>query len=161
MEVPFKVVALILVGVYYIVKNEWMNKWAMHRPLVKGGHTLRLFHMPEVHRWEKTKSVSTWTLPKFVQRAALGGGSWAKLASDCPGLEKIPFLCPLLTIGSESLVLRPAGSASLGNSLWMHSSGCTQTIKRTLGVSPATICVLIGPPGKLNSCENLWTIIIH
>lgn len=84
--------------VYYIVKNEWMNKWAMHRPLVRVGHTLRLminpFHMPEVHRWEKTQSVSTWTFPKFVQRAALGGGSWAKLASDCPGLEKSP-LCVL------------------------------------------------------------------
>lgn len=94
MEVPFKVIALILEGVYYIVKNEWMNKLAMHRPLVRGGHTLRLkinlFHMPEVHRWEKTKSVSTWTLPKFVQRAAPGGGSWAKLAPDCPGLEKSP-----------------------------------------------------------------------
>lgn len=33
---------------------------------------------------------------------------------------KIPFLCPLLLIGSDSLVLRPAGSASLGNSLWMQ-----------------------------------------
>lgn len=45
---------------------------------------------------------------------------------------KIPALSLLLS-GSQSLIPRPAASASHGNSLEMQSSGCTQTQQFDLG----------------------------